>query len=139
MKTNAESGQGQVSGSGAGDRPARILIVEDVKSAAEMLALFFEMDGMETQVAFDGVEAVIAAKEFRPDLICMDAVMPRMDGLEAARRIRETDREVVLVALCGLDGEDDRQRSLDAGFDAHLVKPVRPDELRELVNRLLAQ
>jgi CheY-like chemotaxis protein len=115
----------------------RVLVVEDGKGVAEVIAMFLQLEGMETAVALDGVEAVDTAQTFQPHLICMDLTMPRMDGFEAARRIRENNRNVVIVALCGWDDEDIRRRTTEAGFDGHLVKPVTPGILREMIDRYL--
>lgn len=115
----------------------RVLIVEDAKSVAEVLAMFFEMEGMKTAVAFDGVDAVGAAESFRPHLVFMDLAMPRMDGLEAARRIREVLPDVIIVALCGTASEESRRQTQAAGFVHHLVKPVAPDDLRRMVRQCL--
>lgn len=119
-------------------QPYRVLVVEDGKSVAEVLAMFFELEGMETAIAFDGVQAVDKAESFHPHLICMDLLMPKMDGYEAARRIRERLQDnVVLVALCGWDDPDSKRRTAEAGFDHHLVKPVSPDDLRKMIRSCL--
>lgn len=115
--------------------PRRVLIADDGKSAAEILAIFFQMEGMETAVAFDGADAVKTAASFEPHLICMDLGMPVMDGYEAARRIREVNKEVVIVAISGWGGESEIKRAMDAGFDFHLLKPVKPNDLREVIAR----
>ena len=117
--------------------PRRVLIADDGKSAADIVALFFQMEGMETAVAYDGAQAVEIAETFQPDLICMDLGMPCMDGYEAARRIREFGTQVVIIALSGWGADEDRRRSAQAGFDHHLVKPVKPDDLREIIARYL--
>jgi PAS domain S-box-containing protein len=116
-------------------RPActRVLIADDGKAAADILAMFFQMEGMETAVAYDGLEAVELAKSFHPHLVIMDLGMPRMDGYEAARLIRPLMPEGVIAALSGWGGPDDRHRSAEAGFDLHLVKPVVPADLRKLL------
>ena len=115
--------------------PGRILVADDGKNAADILRMFFDLEGYHTRVAYDGAEAFKAAGEFQPDMICMDIGMPKMDGLEVARLIRKNDKNVILVAISGWGTEEDRQRSLDAGFNHHLVKPVKPDELRELLSQ----
>jgi CheY-like chemotaxis protein len=117
--------------------PFRVLVVEDGKGVAEVMAMFFEMEGHKTAVAFDGIEAVETAEVFRPHLICMDLTMPRMDGFEAARRIRQMLLDVVIVALCGWDDEEVRHRTAEAGFNDHLAKPVTPDALRKMIGLYL--
>jgi CheY-like chemotaxis protein len=114
----------------------RILVAEDGKSAAEVISMFFEMEGLESAVAHDGIKAVELAETFRPHLICMDLAMPLMDGFEAARRIREKFENVIIVALCGGD-ESVRRHTEDEGFDHYLAKPVTPDDLRKMLERFL--
>ncbi len=113
----------------------RVLVVDDGKSAADMLALFFRMEGMEVAVAYDGLEGLEKARTFLPDLVMMDMGMPVMDGLEAARRMRGEGIGSALVALSGWGREEDKRRTAEAGFDLHLVKPVRPDDLRAIMER----
>lgn len=117
--------------------PARVLVVDDGRNAADILAMFFQMEGFDTAVAYDGAQAVEVARNFDPDLVCMDLGMPRMDGFEAAREIRRSGKSPTLVALSGWGAESDRQRSGEAGFDMHLVKPVKPDDLRAIIARFL--
>jgi CheY-like chemotaxis protein len=117
--------------------PLRVLVVDDGRNAADILALFFEMEGHHVGVAYDGLEAVAKAELLRPQLILMDIGMPKLDGLEAARRIRsqEGGGNIVIVALSGLDQDDDKRQCAEAGFDDHLSKPVEPNELRLLIGR----
>jgi CheY-like chemotaxis protein len=116
----------------------KVLVVDDGKSAADILAMFFEMEGIDCATAYDGLEAVELAKSFQPDLICMDLGMPHMNGLDAARVIRKTDKDVRIVALSGWGTEHDRRSTEAAGFDEHLVKPVGPDAIRSLIRRYLS-
>src|SRR6478752_7087258 len=117
-----------------GDRRCRkVLIADDGRNAADILALFFQMEGLEAAVAYDGEEAVRIAKLFQPDLILMDLGMPVMSGYEAARLMRNQQNDVLLVALSGWGADEDRRRSSDAGFDLHLLKPVAPADLRNLM------
>ena len=113
----------------------RILVVDDGKNAADILAMFFEMEGHVVQVAYDGLVAVDLAERFRPQLIVMDIGMPQMDGLEASRRIRrqEEGKEIVIIALSGLDQDDDKRSCAEAGINHHMAKPVRPDDLRSVI------
>jgi CheY-like chemotaxis protein len=113
-----------------------VLVADDGRNAADILALFFQMEGMETAVAYDGEEAVTAAANFSPDFAFLDLGMPKLDGYEAARRIRRMYPRVVLAALSGWGGEDDRRRTAEAGFDIHLLKPAKPDDLREVLRRM---
>jgi CheY-like chemotaxis protein len=125
---------------GEGTQPAelscRIEVVDDNHDSADSLSMALAAMGAEVRTAYDGVEAVAVAREFRPDLIVMDIGMPRMDGCEAARRIRDLDngRQVLLVALTGWNQAEDRQRTADAGFDYHFVKPFDPSVLGALLS-----
>ena len=113
----------------------RILVVDDNHDSAESLSLLLELAGYQTNVAFDGVEAVEAAASFRPEVILMDLGMPKLNGFEAARQIRQQawGKGIVLVALSGWGQEEDRNKTAEAGFDAHLVKPVDYATLTELL------
>ncbi len=104
----------------------RILVVDDNRDSADSLATLLRLSGHETLAVYDGLEAVEAASTFRPDVILLDIGLPKLNGFEAARRIREqrTDKGLMLVALTGWGQDSDRRASRDAGFDAHLVKPV---------------
>jgi PAS domain S-box-containing protein len=123
----------------AAERPAgpsrRILVVDDNRDAAESLAMVLGIVGHEVRTAHDGAAAAAAAAEFRPEVILMDLGMPKVDGYEAARRIRaETwGGELFLVALTGWGADSDRRRTHEAGFDRHLVKPVDPDALTRML------
>lgn len=116
---------------------SRVLVVEDGRNAADILGMFFELEGHEVSVAYDGVEAVERSSAFRPQIIFLDIGMPRMDGLEAARQIRSLPggREIVIVALSGMDQEEDKRHCTEAGIDCHLAKPVCPTELRAIFDR----
>ena len=119
------------------EQPLRVLVVDDGRNAADILALFFEIEGHEVGVAYDGLEAVERAEVLKPQLILMDIGMPKLNGLEAARRIRSQNggEKIVIVALSGLDQDDDKRQCAEAGFDDHLAKPVEPNELRVIVDR----
>jgi CheY-like chemotaxis protein len=116
--------------------PLRILIVDDNHDSAEMLATLLGFSGHETHTAHDGMAAVEAANELDPDVIFLDIGLPVLNGYEAGRRIRERNggrRRPVLVALTGWGQDEDRRRSEEAGFDAHVVKPVDDTRLRKLL------
>jgi PAS domain S-box-containing protein len=118
-------------GKAAGARPParRVLVVDDNVDAAESLAQLLQILGHDTRTAHEGEAGVEAAECFRPHLILLDIGMPRLNGYDAARRIRARPwgRSVVLVALTGWGQDDDRRRTAEAGFDHHLVKPVDPE------------
>ncbi len=130
------AGPEQVAGvKAANARSCRILVADDNADAAESLAMLLRTLGNEVSVACDGVDAVQAVGEFRPDVVLLDIGMPRLDGYEAARKIRQTPlgTHVRLVALTGWAQEADRRRAREAGFDAHLVKPADLDALRRVM------
>jgi CheY-like chemotaxis protein len=117
----------------------RVLIVDDNRDAAGMLAMLLQFSGHETHTAHDGVEAVEAATTLQPDVILLDIGLPRLNGYEAARKIREHQGQSsrpLLVALTGWGQDEDRRRSEEAGFDAHLVKPVDEAALGKLLDDL---
>ncbi|MDB6010687.1 MAG: putative histidine kinase, hybrid [Gammaproteobacteria bacterium] len=113
----------------------RVLIADDNADAAGALATLLQLEGHDVTVAHDGEEAVMKASNFRPDLVFLDLGMPVMDGFEAARRLRALPHgeETFLIALTGWGQESDRQRSREAGFDRHLVKPVDSAALTEVL------
>jgi CheY-like chemotaxis protein len=113
----------------------RILVVDDNEDSATSLAELLQLLGHEAQVAHDGLEAVAAAASFRPEIVLLDIGLPKLNGYEAAQRIREEPwgRGMKLIALTGWSQDEDRQKSRDAGFDLHLVKPVEFDTLRKLL------
>lgn len=114
--------------------PRRILVVDDNRDSANSLALLLKQLGHTVDTAHDGLEAIERAATFRADVILLDIGMPRLNGYEAARRIRELHLQSVrLVALTGWGQEEDRRRSEKAGFDAHLVKPVDLAALTKLL------
>jgi signal transduction histidine kinase len=118
---------------------ARVLVAEDNPDAAEMMRLMLTFKGHDVQVAVDGVEAVEMAQTFMPHVAFLDIGMPRMDGHEAARRIREClGPQVMLVALTGWGQDEDKRRSLESGFDHHLTKPPEPEVLDKLIAERLA-
>ena len=113
----------------------RILIVDDNQDSAASLALLLEMAGHTIHVAHDGLDAVEMAAREQPDLVLLDLGLPRLNGYDAARRIRAlpSGRSVVIVAVTGWGQDSDRQKTVEAGFDVHLVKPVDPDALMKLI------
>jgi signal transduction histidine kinase/ActR/RegA family two-component response regulator len=108
-----------------------ILLVEDNEDAREAMRILLELSGFEVQVAVDGREAIEAIRRAPPDIALIDIGLPDMEGHEVARMVRAEPppRRVCLIALTGYGQALDRQRALEAGFDAHLVKPVDPDAL----------
>lgn len=114
--------------------PHRVLVVDDVEPSANTLALMLEALGQEPRVVYDGVSALSAAQEFRPEVAFIDIAMPGMDGYDVAGRLRKIlGHEAVLVALTGYGQEEDRRRAFAAGFDHHLVKPTSVEALHEIL------
>jgi CheY-like chemotaxis protein len=114
----------------------RILLVEDNSDALEVLTDLFALWGHEVQAASDGLSAVDTALAMLPDIAFIDIGLPGIDGYEVARRIRADPkgRELKLVALTGYGAPEQRAQAVNAGFNLHLVKPVQPDGLAELLN-----
>jgi PAS domain S-box-containing protein len=113
----------------------RVLVCDDNEDAAMMLALLLRSAGHHVSITHDGVEAVAQTEALRPEVVILDIGMPRMDGYEAARRIRELPegRTVRLIALTGWGQDKDKARAREAGFDEHLTKPVDGDVLQRIV------
>lgn len=113
----------------------RILVADDNRDTARSLAILLELMGHQVWTADDGQDALEKATKLEPDVIFLDLGMPRMDGFEAARRIRTlpVGHDTTIVALTGWGQESDRRRTLEAGFDKHLVKPVNTSQLREIL------
>jgi CheY-like chemotaxis protein len=111
----------------------RILVVDDNKDSAATCQLLLAMEHYEVRTAFDGESAIAAALEFQPDTCLLDIGLPDITGYEVARRIREKLPEVLLIAVTGLGQEQDRRRTEEAGFNHHLIKPVRSAELKKLL------
>lgn len=115
--------------------PRRVLVVDDNLDAAEGLAMLLALKGHEVSTAYDGQGAIERARDLAPDVVLLDIGLPRLDGFEVARRLREEHpaRPMLLVALTGYGQERDRLRAREAGFDHHLLKPVRLEMLEQLL------
>ena len=118
----------------------RILVVDDNKDSAESLGELLQLKGNDIRTAHDGLEAVEVAETFHPGLVLLDIGLPKLNGYEVARRIRQQPwgRDVILVALTGWGQDEDRRRSHEAGFNFHLVKPVDLVALEKLLANLQA-
>lgn len=116
----------------------RVLVVDDNRDAADSLEVMLRIAGNEVRTAYDGAEAVRVAREFQPSVVLMDLGMPRMNGYDAARAIRRACPKTppALIAVTGWGHQEDRERSKDAGFDHHLVKPISADHLNGLLASL---
>ena len=115
--------------------PLRILIADDNQDAATTLATLLEIMGHQVQYVHDGEAAVAAASEFNPQVVLLDIGMPKLNGYEACRKIRSHAHgaAMTVVAVTGWSQPDDRRASQAAGFDHHLVKPVDPAVLADLL------
>jgi CheY-like chemotaxis protein len=111
------------------------MVVDDARDARESLALCVRLWGHEVRVAEDGPSALTTAGEFQPDVALIDLAMPGMTGWEVAEQLRRVPalERMVLVAVTGFSSDRDRQRSLEAGFEHHLVKPVEPEALQRML------
>jgi PAS domain S-box-containing protein len=123
--------------SGNGLADVRVLVIDDNRDGADILGILFEEQGGLVRVAYDGASGLLAAQEFKPEVVLLDIGLPDMDGYEACRRFRtEFGRDISIVALTGWGHERDKQRAFDAGFDAHLTKPADPQQLSETIRAL---
>jgi CheY-like chemotaxis protein len=109
-----------------------------IKDAAKSLALLLKITGNETQMAVDGEQAVQFAQAFAPEVILLDIGLPKLNGYDACRQIRagRGENQPVVIALTGWGQQEDRERTKDAGFDAHLVKPIQYTALITLLESL---
>jgi signal transduction histidine kinase/ActR/RegA family two-component response regulator len=119
---------------GADGRKMKVLVVDDNQDAADSLAALLEIDGFDVRAVYDGAAAVAATAQSQPDMIIMDLGMPGMDGYETARAIRQRPgaERILMLALTGWGQSDARRRTLEAGFDHHLVKPVELEQIIRL-------
>jgi len=120
---------------GTAPAPRRILVVDDNRDAATTLALLLSLEGHDTTVAYDGLEARDKARAWRPDVMILDLGLPGINGYDVCRAVRQdpAGADVLMVALTGWGQDTDQQRSAEAGFDVHLVKPVEHEHLRDIL------
>jgi two-component system OmpR family response regulator len=121
-----------------GQRPLRVLVVDDNRDAADTMALMVQLWGHAARVAYDGLEGLRTALEYEPDCLLLDIGMPRMDGYHLAQRLRaeESLRQSKLVAMTAYSDELNVRRAWEAGFDYHLVKPADPEVIRSILAML---
>ncbi len=120
---------------------SKVLVVDDNNDAADMLTMMLQMFGHEAQAAYNGQGGLDMALEYQPDFVLLDIGLPDMNGYEVAQRLRQQPqtRDMKLIALTGYGQDSDRKRSQEAGFDHHLVKPVEPQKLQDLLETLAKQ
>ncbi|HEX6203708.1 MAG TPA: response regulator [Thermoanaerobaculia bacterium] len=131
----------------AADEPKRereaplVLVVDDVADGREIVGEYLKLSGYELDSAADGVEAVQKAQDLLPDVILMDVWLPKMDGLEATRRLRQDPRtkEIPIIALTAHGLASARGKALEAGCDAVITKPFLPEALEQEIERQLAR
>ena len=119
-----------------GTGPAlRLLLVDDSVDAATLLSMVLEADGYDVRIAHESTQALEIAARFKPEVVLLDLGLPGMDGFQLAQEMRKLDStaSALLVAVTGYGQAGDRQRSHDAGFDYHLVKPVAVDEIHRVI------
>jgi signal transduction histidine kinase/CheY-like chemotaxis protein len=124
----------------APSRPLRILVADDNRDSVSSLAILLRYRGHQVWTAFDGEEAVFRTRETRPEILLLDIGMPRLSGYEVAQKVRAESwgRDMVLIATTGWGQDDDLRRSINTGFDAHLVKPIDPDVLFQTLAQFTA-
>ena len=115
----------------------RVLIADDYPDSAESLAMFLSAAGCDTQIAYDGLEALVRASAWQPHACVFDLGMPKLDGCEVARNVRQCAwaRDCLLIAVTGWTATEHRRAAEHAGFDLYLRKPVEPDELLRVVRK----
>ncbi|MBC7852034.1 MAG: response regulator [Pirellulaceae bacterium] len=115
----------------------RVLVVDDNADAADMLAILLRAAGHHVEVAYSGPSGIAVARAQKPQVIFLDVAMPKMDGLKVIRQLRKQPetQDSFIVAVTGFGREVDRERTKEAGFDLHLVKPVEPKTILELLGR----
>ncbi len=123
----------------ANGRALRLLVVDDNKDTAESLAMLLRLSGHQVTTANSGPDGLQATLSDTPDVVLLDLGLPGIDGYEVARRIREKTSHPRLIAMTGYGQKEDRQRSKEAGFEYHLVKPVDPVKLQQLLFELSAK
>ena len=116
--------------------PRRILVVEDNLDQAVSTVLLLRTMGHEVESALNAGAALATARTFRPDVVLLDLGLPDSSGWDVARRLKEEHRKVRIVVVTGRSSDEDRARSMQAGCDAHLVKPVMPSALESAVGAL---
>ena len=117
----------------------RVLVVDNSLDAVHSLAILLKDWGYQVREAYDGPSGLREAEKWRPDVVVLDIGMPGMDGYEVARRLRQASPDgLVLVALTGFGEDEDRRRAREAGFDFHLLKPVSPEELHDLLGLIVS-
>jgi len=111
----------------------RVLVADDHRDTADSLEMLLSLLGHEVTVAYDGPSALRAAVTSSPDVMLLDIGLPKLDGYEVAKRIRQRGLTALLVAVTGWGKEEDKRRAVEAGFDVHLTKPIDLETLEKLL------
>ncbi len=121
--------------------PGRVLVVDDDEFIRQLIGINLELDGFEVHQAADGEQALAQAVSIHPDVVVLDVMMPRIDGIEVARRLRSepSTRDIRLVLVSARAQAIDVQRGADTGVDAYITKPFEPDHLVSVVRGLVAR
>ena len=137
---SADATPARAAGNGAGAPAAslRVLVADDLRDSADSLGLLIEIMGHQVEVVYDGEAAMHAAERLRPDVVLLDLGMPKLDGFAVCRGIRGRPwgSPVRLIAQSGWGQEEDRRRTAEAGFDHHIVKPIDPEALEDLLRTM---
>jgi CheY-like chemotaxis protein len=120
-------------------RAKHVLIVDDYPDALDIWAIYLKASGYRVSTAADGASAIAKAEQLLPDLIVLDLELPGISGFEAARRLRRnaTTHDIPLIAATGYSHEQQLSVARECGFDEVIVKPVDPDQLMKVIERLL--
>lgn len=119
----------------------RLLVVDDHADSANILGRLLRRQGFQTEIAYDGPSALAAARVFQPEVVLLDIDLPKMDGCDVAKHLRQipTLRNCLLIAVSGYGREEDRRRCLDAGFDHFFLKPIEWESLHGFISESLAK
>jgi DNA-binding response OmpR family regulator len=134
-----QSHASRLSAAGHSIFPLRVLVADDYADAAESLAMVLSTAGVETEIALDGAQALAQANDWRPHICVLDIQMPKLDGCEIARRIREQGwiERPLLIALSGWTSAQDKRSALEAGFDHYMTKPANLLSLLHIIQSYL--
>jgi len=123
----------------AGSRAARVLIADDTPQAAELLEAHLEGTGYEVRIASDGEQTLALVESWKPDLILLDIMMPKISGFEVCKRLRSSPatRDIAVLMIPALDHPSDIERAVEAGCDDFLSKPIKKNDLLHRVHALL--
>ena len=116
----------------------QVLVVDDNRDGAQTLAMLLRYAGHQVKVAFNGPQALQVAQEQKPSVILLDLAMPGMDGFQVAKALRERPetKEALIIAVSGYGNQDDHQRCLSEGFNQHLLKPVKKEQVLEIIKSM---